>query len=107
MAPSVSLRLVADNGENVMLTLRPEEILTLDALLALLRQLNPAGSNVCALEYEDDEGDLVTVTNDEEVGARRGRRALLLVFAITLLLPHSLCHRIRLANVGVLYLYRL
>ena len=72
MAPSVSLRLVADNGENVMLTLRPEEILTLDALLALLRQLNPAGPNVCALEYEDDEGDLVTVTNDEEVGARRG-----------------------------------
>jgi len=67
MAPSVSLRLVADNGENVMLTLRPEEILTLDALLALLRQLNPAGPNVCALEYEDDEGDLVTVTNDEEV----------------------------------------
>ena len=67
MASSVRLRLVADNGENVLLTSRPGENLNLDALLMILRQLHPDGASVCAVEYEDDEGDLVTVTNDEEV----------------------------------------
>ena len=67
MSSTVRLRLVADNGENVMLTSHPERTLTFETLLNLLRQLHPNGANVSALEYEDDEGDLVTVTNDEEV----------------------------------------
>jgi len=68
MASVVRLRLVADNGENVMLTTSPpEERLTLEGLLRILRQLHPAAPDFRAVEYEDDEGDLVTVTNDEEV----------------------------------------
>ena len=67
MSSFVRLRLVADNGENVMLTSIPDQPLSLGALLQMLRQLNPGGADVRAVEYEDDEGDLVTVTNDEEV----------------------------------------
>ena len=68
MASVVRLRLVADNGENVMLTTSPpEERLLLEGLLRILRQLHPAAPDFRAVEYEDDEGDLVTVTNDEEV----------------------------------------
>ena len=68
MSSFVRLRLIAENGENVMLTSSPDQNLSLQSLLQMLRQLNPGGAEVRAVEYEDDEGDLVTVTNDEEVG---------------------------------------
>lgn len=67
MSSFVRLRLIAENGENVMLTSSPDQNLSLQSLLQMLRQLNPGGAEVRAVEYEDDEGDLVTVTNDEEV----------------------------------------
>ena len=94
MASVVRLRLVADNGENVMLTSSSNRPLSLESLLQMLRQLNPGGADVRAVEYEDDEGDLVTVTNDEEVNIGFGSFVCIGICNFNLLLTSKL-QRIR------------